>query len=181
LNEGYGLIMKMLLTMVAICGAASCAHTSTSNSAATEALFSKSATLRSICDRSDIEGFRYFYFREAPVRQAFVATNVRLVRPDKADESVARAAYVPHNFTVDQGVEVLLGPGREWARLKIDIKSLADGAFQVQWVRADYDLHGAAAAPYRVRRTYGPVGRLTFVRANQCWELSEDRIEAGLP
>jgi hypothetical protein len=178
-REGPERIMKRLTIIMATCGAVSCAQIADSHSAATEALFGQSATLRSVCNSSDIDGFRYFYFREAPVRKAFVAGKVRIVRPGMPDQSVTRAAYTPHNFNVHQDVETLLEPGREWVHLKIDIKPSADGAFQVKWVRADYDLHGEEAAPYQVRRTYGPVGYLTFVRANQCWELSEDRIEAG--
>jgi hypothetical protein len=140
-----------------------------------EAIFLINASLRSVCERADIEGFKYYLFREARVRQTFVSPVVKVTRPDKGVQSQVRERYVMPTFGIHQGVEMVTGGPEEWAWLKVDVKPLAEGAFQLEWVRAKYERIGAGAMPGRLERTYGPIGRLTFVRTAQCWELGEDR------
>lgn len=144
-----------------------------------ETIFSKDATLRSVCDRSDIEGFRYYFFHHAKVRESFVAANIRVIRPHKRPRKVRQADYHMPEFGVDRGTEFVLDAPNKSTFLKVETVQLPDLAFQLLWVRADYEYHGAHAQPGRVKRTYGPTGRLTFQRTKQCWELVEDRIDAA--
>jgi hypothetical protein len=142
-----------------------------------EAIFNTNAALRSVCERSDIEGLKYYLFRDAGVRQAFVARDVKVTRPGKGVQSIDRNHYVMPAFGIHQGREMITGGPEPWAWLKIDIKALPDGAFQLEWIRAKYELSGATAMPSRLEHTYGPLGRLIFVRTSQCWEVREDSVD----
>jgi hypothetical protein len=142
-----------------------------------DSIFRTNATLRSACEQSNAEGLAYYLFRDAAVRQAIVAPSVTVTRPGKGVQSIDRGHYVMPLFGIYQGVATITGGPESWAWLKIDIKPLPDGAFQLEWVRAKYELSGAAAMPSRIERTYGPIGRLTFIRTSQCWEVREDSVD----
>ena len=175
--------MTRLLLTSSIAALAACGHAIQPaadevdrNVAQIEALFATNATLRSVCERADVDGFRYFLFRDPAVRQLFVGPAVDVIRPGRDRQSVRREHYAMPSFGIDRGVETVddASAGSGW--LKVDIRPLADGAFQMEWVRAEYELQGAAAMPIRLARTFGPVGRLTFVRTSQCWEVRNDEI-----
>lgn len=141
-------------------------------------IFSKDATLRSVCERSDIEGFRYYFFHHAKVRKSFLADNIRVIRPHKRPKKVRRANYQMPAFGEFGGHEIIFSSPEKFEYLKVETLPSSDNGFQIRWVSAEYEFVGAMAKPGRVKRTYGPTGLLTFKRTAQCWELAEDRIDA---
>jgi hypothetical protein len=177
--------MKQAFSILGSVLLASCAHTASVQAESIDAIFARDATLRSVCDRADIDGFKYYFFNHADMRHAVVAGTVRVIRPDSAPRNVQRDRYSLEEipiFGVHQGVETVTErpafqadtPDGAW--LKVDVEPLPDGAFQIVWVRAQYEVTGAMAMPGRLLRTHGPTGRLTFRRTAQCWELVEDAI-----
>jgi hypothetical protein len=179
--EGDMKRISLILTMALL--AASCssngikAMETDENFQDIEALFATNATLQSVCQRQDVEGFKYFLFHEARARKLFIGPLVQVTPPGKGMQRLFRKDYVMPSFGIDRGREMVTGGPEDGAWLKVDIKPLTDGAFQLEWVRAKYELTGAAAMPGRLERTYGPIGKLTFVRTTQCWALSDDVVE----
>lgn len=156
---------------------AACGHTRPVIADDIQSIFRQNATLHSVCDRSDIDGFKYYFFHEVVVRRAFVASSVRVLRPREKPRNVKRVRYVPPVFGMYQGVETIKDASNDTSMLKVEVVPLPNCGFQIVWVRAEYELEGAAAMPTQLTRTYGPAGRLTFRRTSQCWELTEDSVE----
>jgi hypothetical protein len=172
-------IMMRLALVTTLVLLAACEHSTTLKRREIESIFSANSSWQNACETGDMEGFKHHFFRHMRVRHAFLASKVKVTRPDTGIKMVARNRYSTPTFLIYQGVETIIDPQDDWTWLKVDIKPLADGAFQMEWVRANYDIDRATALPIRRVSTFGPVGRLTFVRTSQCWELTEDSVEVS--
>jgi hypothetical protein len=170
-------IMRRLALTAALVLLAACGHSTSPKHREIESIFSANSSWQNACETGDMEGFKHHFFRHARVRHAFVASKVKVTRPDGGIKMVARNRYFEPPFLIYQGVETIIDPQDDWTWLKVDIKPLADGVFQMEWIRANYDIDRNTALPIRRVSTFGPVGRLTFARTRQCWELTEDSVE----
>lgn len=177
--------MKRAITFLGAMLLASCVHAEPADAGNLDHIFARDATFRSVCDRMDIEGFRYYLFHHPDVRHAIVADSVSVLRPDMPPRNVQRDHYTMHDiplFGMHQGVETITERHEfeaeypEWAWLKIEVEPLPNDAFRLVWQRAEYETTGAAAMPGRLLSTHGPTGQLTFRRTAQCWELVEDSV-----
>lgn len=134
---------------------------------------------QSACKDNDFAGFSEAFFRSPFVQRHFLALSVQVVRPHASPVKIARHNYLPPPISRLDDIHIFEDGSKDPEKLHLAVKPLPGGDFAVHWMRAEYDDQRAGDGPGYLVRTYGPKGRLTFHKAEQCWQLTEDTIDSG--
>ena len=124
--------------------------------------------------------FSEYLFYMAGSREAshFAAPQVRVTREGRT-RNVPRSTWRGLSIaTIDWYYIASDGDADAPDYLDVQMRELRPGTWRVDWVRARYDRTGEGDSLGNVVETYGPLGHYLFARAGDCWQITDDVVEA---
>jgi hypothetical protein len=129
------------------------------------------------CRAGDFSEF-LFYLAGSREGVRFAASRVRVTRGGRARE-IPRSAWRGFAIATTDWYYVAADsqPGAP-DYLDVQTREIRPGTWRVDWVRARFDGSSEGDSLGNVVETYGPRGHYLFSRVGNCWQVTDDVLEA---
>lgn len=131
----------------------------------------------SACRQGEFSEYLFYMAgsREAP---HFAAPQVRVTRNGRTG-IVSRSAWRGFAIaTLDWNYVAADGNSDSPDYLDVQMREVRPGTWRVDWVRARFDGSAEGDSLGNVVETYGPRGHYLFNRVGDCWQITDDVLEA---
>ncbi len=129
------------------------------------------------CRQGDFPEFLFYVAssREAP---RFAAPQVRVTRNRRTRDGPPAAYRGFAIATIDWYYIAADGDPDARDYLDVQMRETRPGTWRVDWVRARFDHSAEGDSLGNVVETYGPRGHYLFSRVGNCWQITDDVLEA---